>query len=272
MIKIAVIQTNATKDKMKSLSRAISLVVRAIERQATFILLPEVFAFRGKPDKREGLSFFAENIPGESTRSLMALARKHKVTILAGSVLERVKNTVKVYNTSVLINSRGEIKAKYRKINLFDARIGKKIIKESQQLLPGKKLAMPKVQGFNVGLSICYDLRFPEIYREYAKRGAHVLCVPSAFTKKTGVAHWEALLRARAIENMCYVLAPNQTGKDSRGIPSYGHSMIVSPWGEILARASGTREEIIFANLNMQKIKEGRRALPSIGRAVSVPF
>jgi len=157
MIKTAVIQTNATKDKMESLSRAIDLVIRAIEKQATFVLLPEVFAFRGKPQKSNGLVPYAENIPGESLRPLMALARKNKVSILAGSILERVKNTAKVYNTSVLINSRGEIKAKYRKINLFDARIGKRIIKESQQLLPGKRLAMPKVQGFNVGLSICYD-------------------------------------------------------------------------------------------------------------------
>ena len=139
-----------------------------------------------------------------------------------------------------------------------------KKIKESDYFLSGKQIALTRVKDFNLGMSICYDLRFPELYRHYFGRGAEILTVPSAFTAKTGQAHWESLLRARAIENLAYVLAPNQVGTDSKGILSHGHSMIVSPWGEIIARASNDKEEIIYGVISHDNISKARAILPGI--------
>jgi predicted amidohydrolase len=192
----------------------------------------------------------------------MALAKKHKVAILAGSICERIPGEKKVYNTSVLINEFGEVAAKYRKTHLFNAVIGKTKVNESQHFLAGRKMVLVNIGIWTAGLSICYDLRFPEFYRKYTKAGADILCVPSAFTKVTGQAHWEILLRGRAIENLCYVLAPNQIGTDGRGIIHYGNSMIIDPWGRILARASHDKEEIIFADLQRNQLTEYRKVLP----------
>ncbi len=193
----------------------------------------------------------------------MEEAKKHKVVILAGSICERIAGNKKVFNTSVLIDARGKIAAKYRKIHLFDAMFVKTKLKESQRIYHGRRTVLSKVGPWIVGLSICYDLRFPRLYQKYAHAGANVLCVPSAFTKTTGIAHWEVLLRARAIENLCYVLAPNQIGKDGHGISNYGNSMIIDPWGKILARASGNKEEIIYAHLDQKYLKERRIILPN---------
>lgn len=263
-MKVAVIQLSATEDKARNLARAVAFVRRAIGRKARFIVLPEIFAFRGQVRKAGGPRQVAEVIPGESLKPLMALARRYKVFILAGSVYERAGNTSKAYNTSVLIDDRGAITARYRKTHLFEAVLGKKSIREADSFVAGRKTAIAAVGNFKVGLSICYDLRFPEMYRHYARRGVDVVCVPSAFTHETGKAHWEILLRARAIENRCYVLAPNQTGKSARGIRHYGHSMIVGPWGEILAQASADKEEIIYAHLDMKEIRAARRKLPAL--------
>ena len=257
-MKTAVIQLKSANNKEKNIKKALCLVKCAIERKAKFILLPEAFNFRGKVDPREGFGDVAEQIPGPSIIPLMEAAKKNKVTILAGSICEKISGERKAYNTSVLINTRGGIAAKYRKIHLFDARIGKAGVQESQYFKEGRKPVMAAVGPWNVGLSICYDLRFPGLYLTYRERGADILCVPSAFTKMTGQAHWETLLRARAIENICYVLAPNQIGKDGKGVVSYGNSMIIDPWGKILARASGNREEIIFAELNKHLTKDRR--------------
>ncbi len=259
-LKTAVIQLRATDNKAENIERAVFLVQQAIRRQAEFILLPEIFVFRGRWTGLD-IEEIAEEIPGASITPLMALARRHKVFILAGSIFEKSKTAKKVYNTSVLINNRGDIVCKYRKRHLFDANVGGKRIREFDQFVAGTKSAMARIKGFAAGLSICFDLRFPELYREYAFLGVQVLCVPSAFTHQTGKAHWEILLRARAVENLCYVLAPNQTGKDSRGIRCYGHSMIVDPWGKILARASADKEEIIFANLDRKTLKRRRSSL-----------
>lgn len=265
-MKTAVIQFNAASDKNRNIKRALSLVRRAITQKAKFILLPEIFNYRGKADARKGLRDIAEDLPGASTSPFMEEARRRRVFILAGSVCERIANDKKVFNTSVLINTRGEIVAKYRKINLFDAVIGKTRLRESRRFRGGHGTAASKVGPWMVGLSICYDLRFPELYQKYAQAGADVLCIPSSFTKETGLAHWETLLRARAIENLCYVLAPNQIGKDGQGIASYGNSMIIDPWGKILARASGDREEIIYARLDKGILKKRRRILPRRNR------
>ena len=209
----------------------------------------------------------AENIPGPTTDLLGTIAREHKVFILAGSIYEKSPVGNRVYNASALINPQGKVVAKYRKINLFDAVLGKRRLKESDTFLAGKKPVMTSIEKFKAGLSICYDIRFPALYQFYSRHGADIVFVPSAFTRKTGEAHWEVLLRARAIENLCYVLAPNQTGSDARGIEAFGHSLIISPWGEILAQASGTEEEIIFAELSLSEIQKARRVFPAVQRS-----
>jgi len=263
-MKAAVIQTCAKENKEKNIKDALRLARKAVAGKAQFIVLPEAFNFRGRPNPKTGYSCFAESIPGESSIPFTAFAKEHKVFVLLGSLGEKAPDTDKIFNTSVLIDDKGRIKATYRKIHLFDAVVGTKKIKESQYLLAGQKPQTAYVKNFAVGMSICYDLRFPSLYREYSKAGANILCVPSCFTKITGRAHWEVLLRARAVENLCYVLAPNQIGKDTRGVTCYGNSMIISPWGEVLARASGTKTEIIYANLEERILREAHRRLPGI--------
>ena len=162
------------------------------------------------------------------------------------------------------MGASGQITAKYRKIHLFDARLGDQIIKEKDNFIPGRRLMSARAGEFRVGLSICYDLRFPDLYQNYARKGVEILTVPSCFTKKTGEAHWETLLRARAIENLSYVLAPNQIGCDIRGMQAYGHSMIISPWGKVLARGSARGQEIIFGEVDMEEVRKARRILPGI--------
>lgn len=262
-MKVAVIQMNSVDDKRQNIARALQLVSRAIKAKAKFIALPEVFNYRG-PLNEANREFVAEDIPGESTQIFMDLAKGRKVFILIGSIYERVKSSPKVYNASVLINDQGKVQAKYRKIHLFDAVIGKRAVKESKSFLAGDYPCLAKVGDYTFGLSICYDLRFPNLYQRYAQMGALVLSVPSSFTFMTGRAHWEVLLRARAIENLSYVLAPNQVGRNAEGIPSYGHSMIIGPWGNILAEASENKEEIIYAQLDFKEIKQARRILPAL--------
>ena len=192
----------------------------------------------------------------------MGLAKRKKVFILLGSICEKTGQKNKAYNTSVLVDDKGHIAAKYRKMHLFNAIIGKKRAQESKWFLPGKGLVSANVKGFKIGMSICYDLRFPAMYQKYSKEGCCVFTAPSSFTKKTGKAHWEILLRARATENFCYVLAPNQTGIGGRGIASFGNSMIIDPWGDVLARASAGKEEVIYANIKKEKMLFSRRRLP----------
>jgi len=260
---VALIQFCAGEDKTANLAKAVRLSREAIQRGAEFILLPEVFNFRG--DTRNGalLAQAVESIPGPSTNTFTALAKENSVSFLLGSILEK-SATPKAYNTSVFIDARGKITAKYRKIHLFDARIGDKMIKEADCFRPGRRLATAQVQGMRVGLSICYDLRFPGLYQDYSRRGVEALAVPSCFTKRTGEAHWEALLRARAIENLSYVLAPNQVGMDARGMQAYGHSMVVSPWGEIIARGSGAAEEVVLGDIDIEEVYKARQILPGI--------
>jgi len=265
-MKAAVVQMNSGQDKKKNIESALRLLKEAIGQEARFILLPEVFNYRGPLGEENSLRSIKESIPGESTEPFLKLSKEKRVAILVGSVYETIRDSGKVYNTSVFVNSRGEIQAIYRKMHLFDAVIGQTKLQESKCFKRGSKPATTQWDDFKIGLSICYDLRFPELYRAYAKQGVHILTVPSAFTKVTGTAHWEVLLRSRAIENLSYVLAPNQIGKDGRGVPSYGHSMIIDPWGEILAEASEDREEIIYADLDLATIKEKRTILPALDK------
>ncbi len=261
-MKTAVIQLSAGSNKKENIAKAISLVKQAIGEKAEFIALPEVFPFRGRV--KESLSSLVEDVPGESIGPLQELAKKHQVFILAGSIYEKGLGKGKAYNTSILINARGEIAAAYRKINLFDLELGEKKIKESEYFVAGQKTVTARVKDFSVGLSVCYDIRFPNLYQEYSRQGIEVICAPSAFTYETGKAHWKTLLRARAIENLCYVIAPNQCGGQGDITRCYGHSLIIGPWGDILAEASEDKEEIIFADLNKDVLLEKRKILPSL--------
>ncbi len=261
-MKVALIQFNATADKADNCHRALRFVEEALARKAKFVALPETFLWRGNAGDKAAFAAAMEPVPGRSLLPFMAFALAHKAHILAGSVLEKARGSKKAYNTSILIGPDGTIVAKYRKIHLFDARIGDKIIREPEFFLPGRRNVLARAGEFTAGLSVCYDLRFSQLYRKYA--GADIITVPSCFTRKTGEAHWEMLLRARAIENLCYVLAPGQVGPDARGVEAYGNSMIVSPWGEVLARGSDNKEEIIYGDINKQEIMKARAILPGI--------
>ncbi|MDY6864325.1 MAG: nitrilase-related carbon-nitrogen hydrolase, partial [Thermodesulfobacteriota bacterium] len=196
-MKVAVIQIKAGSNKNENVGKALEFVQSAIKKNAEFIILPEIFNFRGRISQKENRSI-AEHIPGESILPFQGIARGSNVYILAGSIYEQVESSRKSYNTSILINNKGRIQATYRKIHLFDAVINKRAIKESRSFLRGDQIAVTSVKEFKVGLSICYDLRFPELYNMCTVKGASVFCIPSCFTKQTGQAHWEILLRARA--------------------------------------------------------------------------
>lgn len=264
-MKIALIQLHASDDKINNLNKARSFVKEAASQGARWILLPEVFSFRGNLLNKDVLKTIPESIPGPITEEFQALASAQRTHLLLGSLLERAEGS-KAYNTSVAIDTHGKIQAKYQKIHLFDAIVNDKIIREGDFFLNGSSEQIVAVEEFKVGLSICYDLRFPDLYQQYLHQGAHILTVPSCFTKQTGIPHWESLLRARAIETLSYVVAPNQVGKDAKGIEAHGHSMVISPWGEIIARGSATEEEIIYAEVSMDPIREARKKLPGIAK------
>jgi len=262
-MKVALLQYNASQDKAANLALGLDMSREAIAKGAQFILLPEVFNFRGDARNRELFAEATEKVPGPSTNVFIPLAKEHKVAFLLGSILEKAPGA-HAYNTSVFIDPRGKIAAKYRKIHLFNARIGDKMIREADFFRAGQKPVTAKAGEFRMGLSICYDLRFPALYQEYARKRVEILTVPSCFTRKTGEAHWEPLLRARAIETLSYVLAPNQVGTDLRGMQAHGHSMIISPWGEVIAKGSAGDQEIILGEISMDEVCKARQVLPGI--------
>lgn len=264
-MKIAAIQINSGENKKKNIAKAEHFVHNAIKKGAKAVFLPEVFNYRGPLDKKI-IAEIAEPIPGASLRSFIKLARKHRVFILAGSIYEKVHGKTKCYNTSVLIDDRGRISGRYRKINLFDAVVGDRIFKEPENFMAGKAGVTALIDTMRLGFTVCYDLRFPDLFRGYGKKGCEIISVPSNFTYQTGQAHWEVLVRARAIENLSYIVAPNQCGTSSSGVKAFGNSMIVDPWGGILAKASTDKEEIIFAQVQREALEYTRAVLPTILR------
>ncbi len=266
-LKIALIQVNANADKTDNLKRALSYAHQAIEQGAQFILFPESFNQRGTQAViREG----AESIPdGPSVAPFVALAKAKCVSILINFCQTPSHPTDKLLNTSLLIHPDGSVAATYNKIHLFDVDIEAKKFRESDLFLAGTTPVLTAVSGVSVGLSICYDLRFPELYRHYVHHGAKILCIPASFTQPTGKAHWEVLLRARAIENQCFVLAPAQTGPGANGVQTYGHSMAIDPWGNILCEGSEQQEEVLIADLDLQAQGILRRQFPVLAHAKS---
>ncbi len=260
-LRIAVAQTASGADKRHNVERAVVLVREAADTGAAIVALPETFDFRGDTAQ---LTDIAEPLPGSAISALMAVARERGLWILAGSVHERHPDGGMPYNTSVLITPAGDIAAVYRKIHLFDITIGARSVAESAHYSRGTEVVCVPAAGVQVGLSICYDIRFPELYRRFADAGADLVFIPSSFTAPTGEAHWEVLVRARAIENQCFVAAPGQAGVGAGGIPTYGNSMIVDPWGQVLARASGEGEQVIAATLDFEQMAAIRERLPAL--------
>lgn len=232
------------------------MVKESIEKGADFILLPELFNFRDSVSVEYLYNNIAESVPGKSLLPLMDMAKEFNVNILAGSIYERCNTSKKIYNTSVVINNKGRIICKYRKINLFKAVIGNLVIDESSTFENGRDPVVCQINSWKIGLSICYDLRFPELYRNYYKQAVDIIVVPSSFTFSTGRLHWEVLLRARAIENYCYVLAPNQYGIDGNGAETYGHSMIVDPYGKVTKCLRNQEAGIVTEELKFTKLAE----------------
>jgi predicted amidohydrolase len=260
-IRTAVIQLNSGSNKFRNIENATELIVLAASEQARLICLPEAFNWRGR---KKDISYNAEPIPGLTSKKMSDLARSLKVYLLCGTILETNSESTKPFNTSFLLNPDGEIAGCYRKIHLFKLRlVNHTSIDENKTYSPGDTAVITSTTFAEVGFSICYDLRFPELYRSLVRQGAEVIFVPSAFTLETGTAHWEILLRARAIENQVYIVAPNQCGTDPLGTAHYGHSMIIDPWGHIIAQGSD-RNEIIYADLDPACLKQVRERLPSL--------
>jgi len=260
-IKVAVIQMQSGENKEQNLSRAESLIADAAGHGACLVALPELFNWRGP--KKE-FNKHAEPIPGPTINKLSNIALSHNVYILAGSIIEKSPSDKKAFNTSILLSNRGRIIALYRKLNLFQFQLKNGLaVNETTLFIPGDRISSARLPWGRFGLSICYDLRFPELYRALVKRGCVGFFVPSAFTHETGAMHWEVLLRARAIENQAFILAPNQCGINPFAFRDYGHSMIVGPQGEVLCAASDT-EDILFAELDFTYLNKIRRQLPGL--------
>ena len=230
-MKVGLIQLNSGQNKKNNIHRTCGHIDKAIDGNAKLIVLPEVYNYRGPLIGSDLYYKIAENIPGESTQVLMEMAKTNNVWILCGSLYEKGPNK-KIYNSSIVINNEGKIIAKYRKIHLFKAIINGTIIDESEIFLSGEEPVVVDINGFKIGLSICFDLRFPELYRKYYKNKVDVIAVPSSFTSRTGKDHWKPLLQARAIENHSFVLAPNQFGIDGNNVETYGHTMFIDNNGK----------------------------------------
>jgi predicted amidohydrolase len=260
----AVVQTSSGPDRARNLTRTGELVAEAAAKGAQLVVLPEVVAWRGP---REDESANTEPIPGPTSEAMASLACLHRIVLCAGSWLERGADGGRPFNTTCVFGRDGRLLARYRKIHLFDVEIpGQVTVKESATRAPGSEATTVETGLGTLGLSICYDVRFPELYRRLARAGAELLVVPSAFTAPTGEAHWDVLVRARAIENQCYVLAANQSGRSPHGFSDYGNSMIVDPWGIVLARAPDG-EGIALAEIDRERLRRVRRELPSLANA-----
>ena len=257
----AAVQMVASDNKVANLEEAAHWVRQAASQGARVVALPEVFIWRGsKKLEREN----AEPVPGPTANAMAALAAELKIYLLAGSILEEFPGSEKSYNTSLLFDASGKLLASYRKIHLFDVDLANGVsLRESATRAHGQAIVLGHSELCTMGLSVCYDLRFPELYRGLAKQGAQVIFVPSAFTAFTGAAHWEPLLRARAIENQVYVIAPGQFGQSRSSFETHGHTMIVDPWGKILAElADGPG--VVTAEIDLDYLEKIRTELPAL--------
>jgi predicted amidohydrolase len=267
-MRAAVIQMRSTTDRDANLAQAGELVRQAARQGAGLAMLPEHFAFMQPEDKPPKNP---ETLQGPLIRWLSALACELGIWLVGGSFAHQPRGSKHIYNTCPVLDAQGRLTGWYSKIHLFDlAFAGSRALLESAYTKPGRRVVTTETPLGIMGLSICYDLRFPELYRRLRQRGAEILAAPSAFTKLTGQAHWEILLRARAVENCCYVLAAAQEGAHTKRRESYGRAMIVDPWGQILAECP-PGPGLALAQIAPQDIKRHRRRLDSFRHARLLP-
>jgi predicted amidohydrolase len=259
-LRAAAVQLNSRDDKQRNLDTAARLVREASGDGAGLVVLPEKFNVLGAPDQ---LRAGAEPLDGPTMRWASDLARELGIWLVAGSIVERVGGDEKLRNTSALIGPSGDVEAIYRKIHMFDVEVGGIVYRESDTEAPGDEIVLASAGGLPLGLSVCYDLRFPELFRILAVRGALAIALPAAFTLHTGKDHWEVLLRARAIENQVFMVAAGQIGSHPPEHQSYGRSMIVDPWGVTLAVAPD-EECYVAADLDLEAQARVRDKLPSL--------
>jgi predicted amidohydrolase len=256
---------SSQSDVGANLARATELIVRAADTGAELVLLPENFAYFGAEDgKRAAAEKVDDAAHGPILGAVAQAARRARVHVIAGGIPERATDATRPYNACVVISPEGEVVGKYRKVHLFDVDVGDgHRYCESASTTPGVETATVPIAGFTVGLSVCYDLRFPELYRKLAAAGADVLVVPAAFTLATGKDHWHVLLRARAIESQAYVVAAAQWGTHPGGRRTYGKSLIADPWGDVIAQC-GEGEGIAVAEVERAYIERVRVNLPAL--------
>lgn len=262
MVQVALLQITSGPDIAANLEKISKMAREAAAKGAKLIATPENSCHIVFPSERKLKTAYDEaSHPG--VPMIKALAKELGVSILIGSFAIKVAED-KVINRSYLFSAQGEIVAKYDKIHLFDVDLptGEQY-RESKAVIPGDKAVIADLPDAKLGMTICYDVRFPQLFRSLAQKGAEILAVPAAFTVPTGQAHWEVLLRARAIENGAFVIAPAQTGTHDGGRQTYGHSMIIDPWGVVLANG-GTEEGIVMADLDLQKVRDVRASIPSL--------
>jgi predicted amidohydrolase len=260
-MKVALIQMNSQDDKAANLEQARRLIAQAVaEERPDLVALPEIFPLISEDAAHKRAA--AEPVPGgEAYGMLQELAARHGVVLHGGSIIERDGEAL--YNTTVVFDREGRELARYRKLHMFDiVTPDGKEYRESATFTRGARTVCFDALGTRIGLSICYDLRFPELYLQLAKDGAKVILVPANFTLQTGKDHWEVLLRARAIETQTYVLAPAQWGRNAGGrLASYGHSLVVDPWGHVIAKAQD-KVGYVAARLDLEEVERVRARMP----------
>lgn len=259
-MRVAVVQMNSRDDKAANLAKAEALLDEEAARGAEFAVLPELWTYLGPKDRHARV---AEPIPGPTSDLLAQIACRHRLWLVGGSYLESAPGQPRLFNTCLAFSPDGEIVARYRKLHLFDVDVGGYSYRESATMAAGDEAVLAELSGVKVGLTICYDLRFPELYRRLAVGGARIITVPSAFTRETGKDHWEVLLRSRAIENQVFILAAAQVGNHPPGRACYGNALIADPWGVVLARA-GYQECVVTADLDLEYQEQVRKELPSL--------
>jgi deaminated glutathione amidase len=258
---VAIIQMNSRDDTRENIATALDLIDRAAATGARLVALPEVWPYLGPDD---AVLDQAETIPGPITELLAQRARRHGIYIHGGSIYEKRPGDPGMYNTTVVLDPTGEIIARYSKIHMYDVVLdGVAEYQESASVTPGDEIAITEIDGIAVGLTICYDLRFPELFRILALRGAQAIMLPAAFTLMTGKDHWEPLIRARAIENELYMIAPAQWGTHPPGKWCYGRSMVVDPWGTVVTTAADG-VGLAAATIEPSRVEAIRRQIPSL--------
>lgn len=258
-VTVAAVQLSSGSDVESNVTRATDLIALATSQGANYVQVPEYFNYLGPPN---GFERAAETIPGPTTNRMADVARELGVTLHLGSLLEHSPIAGKFFNTSVLLSPSGDIVATYRKIHLFDVDLPGAIVhRESDAIAAGDELVLANLPLFALGMTICFDVRFPELYRALTSAGAELLAVPAAFNAITGAAHWDTLIRARAMENHAFVVAAAQVGTTNEGIATYGHSIIVDPWGVVVGQAITNQPEVVMATIDLDDVRRRRQQI-----------